>query len=188
MMIMPPDQHLCESKTFILKAIDQLESSVIQYFRLSEKMIEASYVIHSDQDQDYETSLFKTACCLRSFFSYLIELQEILMKKKTVILYTISREDILQQPQFSVFHQNSIQHQEAVKACLESNIKSIITHYAWFKDIYIMKEQLEEFLHYYKLKKNMLNVYFEEEMYPEPSPPLLNIAKGSYKRRTDTQR
>lgn len=188
-MVILPDHHLCESKTFILEAIDQLESSVVQYFHISEKLIEAPSEINAHElNPDHELSLFKLACCLRSFFSYLIELQEILKRKKAFIMYTIPKESALQQTQLRIIHQNDIKHQNDVKTCLERNIKTLNTDYVSFKDMYLLKEQLEEYLNYYKLMINMPSVSFEEETYPEPAAPLLNIAMGSAKRKTNRQR
>lgn len=158
-----------ETNELLLKSIEEMETSIINYFRLSEKLIEASLLKGIEKDAEYDYKMFKLSACLHAFFHHVIELQKILLKKRTAIIYYIPH------AYSKLNNQNFSENQHLMKVHLERTIDLIFSNYPFLKNMYLLTEQLEEFLHYYKKNNQMFFYIFDEENYPEPSPPLLKI-------------
>jgi len=168
-----------EPTELILRSIDELETSVINYFQMSDKLIQAAQV--RGQDHGYEYNRFKLAFGLHSYFSHLIELQKNLFKKRTVIIYSLSNKHSVHKADAERYDEKYKQNQYRLKTYLKRNIELIFSHDPFHEELYLLTEQLEETLHYANKNKYPFMQINDEETYPKPAPPLLNIKKVTQK-------
>ncbi|WP_280771726.1 hypothetical protein [Salipaludibacillus daqingensis] len=179
-------QNNCPTRELLLKSIEELETSIVHYFEVSEKLIHAAQSIGSDQNKADKQKLMKIVLCLNAFFRHLRELQNLLSQKRTVIIFNLSQDHPVDEFETDKLKEKNLLNQQKLITYVQRNLDVIFNEFPFHQEMQLLTDQLEQLLEYYKHKKQTIYLY-EEQTCPEPAPPLLNIRSVTNKSRKKKQ-
>ncbi|SES10888.1 hypothetical protein [Salipaludibacillus aurantiacus] len=166
----------------LLQAFNDMEESIVDFFRISEKLIQGSQLSGIEKDGEYENQLGKLIFCFNSFFSQLIEIEKMVFKKRAVILHRNAGE-----ADSRGYHNKYIHNRKVLKTHIE-RITDILSNCVFYKETRLIRHQLKEFSQYCQTADRLFEDIEDDvsaESFPEPAPPLIKIMTG---KRTGSKR
>lgn len=154
----------------LFQSIDAFETSIIHCFEVSDQFIDI--INEMDNSVEEEQHLYELLFFTKTFYNKLIELQKLLLEKRTLLVYEKGRAD--KEAQLTMIINKFKEHDASLQLTIEKTIRKIQTKSFFKKEYYIFKNQLEDLIHYHRNKERMLQALIETS-YPDPAPPFLKV-------------